>query len=256
MKPKTKKIEAPVAERKYYKVLVDSKTGKALTRFWHACQKCEEAAEDYCKKFGAKYYYEDPKYFAGGVACVAFEAGAKVDEREWRRFMVIDDEQYWVPACEAVRETVEVPSREYQMKDSWDTMYLRDHIREVRGRGADGSEVSRLVMPKISFRTADGQKDACGRPVVASRKMRRAIIAEQKRLRLPVTTVQQIYGLLGARLPEGRLADQTPTFFVRSATYYIGCAYACGAEGLEEITPQIYKMNADLAEYEARQQGN
>lgn len=258
MKPSTtKKAEAQAQEVRYfYRVPVESATGKLISRFWHACQKCEEAADDYCKKFGAKYFYSDPKFFAGGVACVAFADDAKVDEKEWRKFMVLDGVQYYIPACEAVRDAVEVPSREYQLRDSWDTMYLRDKIQEVHVPTDDGTTVKKLMMPKISFRPVGQQTDPQGRPIQASRKQRRAIIAEQKRLKLPVMTVQQIYRIFGAQLPEGRISQETPTFFLRSTTYYIGCAYPCSAKGLEEITAQQYRMNQSLAEREAARAAN
>lgn len=258
MKPSTtKKAEAQGQDvRHYYRVAAESATGKAITRFWHACQKCEEAADDYCKKFGAKYFYSNPQFFAGGVACVAFAEGEKVDEKLWRKFMVLDGDQYYVPACEAVRESVEIPSREYQLKDSWDTIYLRDKIQEISVPTEDGQTVKKVVMPKISFRPVGEQTDLQGRPIQASRKQRRAIIAEQKRLKLPVMTVQQLYRILGAELPEGRLSESTPTFFLRSTTYYIGCVYPCRAKGMEEITPQQYRMNQSLAEREEKRAAN
>lgn len=252
MKPKTKNvIEVPTDGRHYYKVLVDSKTGKLISRFWHACQKCEEAAEDYCKKFGAKYYYSDPKYFAGGVVCVAFADGKKVDEKEWRKFAVLEGDQYYLPACNVERDMVEVPNREFQLKDTWDTLYQRDHIREQLVKEEDDQTRKTLCVPRLRFLPVHDQHDAKGRLPQGSRALRRAVVAEQKRLKLPTVGVDQIYRILGAQLPEGKLSDTTPTFFVRSVTYYIGCAYPCTAEGLEEITPQIYKMNADLAMVEA-----
>lgn len=249
----TKKA-ATLTERHFYKVAADSATGKAINRYWHACIKCEQAAEDYCKKFGATYYYSDPKYFAGGVACVAFAEGEAVDERLWQKFMTIGGEQYYVPACRAERGSVEVPNRDYQLRDTWDTMYLRDRIQEVTVKADDGSTVKRLMMPKISFRPLGEQTDPQGRTIQASRKQRRAIIAEQKRLKLPVMTVQQLYRIFGAVLPEGRLSQETPTFFLRSTTFYFGCAYPCEAKGLTEVTAQQYRMNQSMAERELRRQ--
>ncbi len=236
----------------YYKVLVDSKTGKLITRFWHACQKCEEAAEDYCKKFGAKYYYSDPKYFAGGVACVSFADDKKVDEKEWQKFAVLEGDQYFVPACKVERDMVEIPNREYQLKDSWDTLYLCDRITEQTVKTDDGQMRKALCVPRLRFLPMHDQHDRTGRLPRGSRALRRAVTAEQKRLKLPTTTVQQFYRFLDAKLPEGKLSELTPTFFIRSASYYLGCAYPCEAAGLEEITPQQYRMNQDLAMKEAK----
>jgi len=258
MKPKattTKKESAP-AQNHYYKVPVDSETGKLITRFWHACQKCEKAAETYCKHFGAQYYYSDPNYFAGGVACVSFKEGEKVNEKEWRKMGDFEGIAYYLPAVEAVKTEVKIPSRDYELKDSWDTIYLRDRIREVTMLDGEGNEEKQLVIPKVCFRPVGEQLDPQGRVVQASRKMRRAIMAEQKRLRLPVMSVQQLYRILGAIIPEGRLADVTPTFFLRSTTYYIGCPYPCGAKGLKTITQAQYHMNQCYAIREAEKKEN
>lgn len=250
MKPKTSttKKEAQPSENHYYKVPVDSETGKLITRFWHACDKCEKAAETYCKHFGAEYYYSDPNYFAGGVACVSFKEGEKVSEKEWRKIGDFEGIAYYLPAVEAVRTEVEIPSRDYELKDSWDIIYLRDKIRETPDH--------RLMIPKIGFRPAGEQLDPQGRVVQASRKMRRAIVAEQKRLRLPVMKIQDLYRILGAVIPEGRQADVTPTFFLRSTTYYIGCPYPCGAKGLKTITQAQYHMNQCYAVREAERKEN
>ena len=250
MKPKTEKTVAP-GTRHFYRVPAEGQTGKLITRYWHACQKCEEAEEDYCKKFGAKYWYNDPNYFAGGVVCVAFDEGVTPDPKEWTPFGVFEGLQYYRPACNAVKEMVEIPSRDFKLYDSWDTTYLRDRIQEQTVVAEDGGTRKRLMIPKVTFRPLEPEQKAKGRPVQASRKLRRAVIAEQKRLKLPVMTVQQLYRILGAELPDGKLSETTPTFFLRSETYYVGCDYPCRAKGMEEITPQQYRMNQSLAEREA-----
>ena len=77
---KTKKAEAQAkTERHYYKLPLESSIGRLIERFWHACEKCEQAADDWCKKVGAKYYYSDPHFFAGGVGCVTFGDGDEPD---------------------------------------------------------------------------------------------------------------------------------------------------------------------------------
>lgn len=223
----------------YYKVTADSATGKLILRFLHACKKCELAADDWCKKFGAKYYCDDPKYFAGGVACVAFDE--EPDPKLWRPYVRVGDEQYYLPACEAVADKVEIPNREYALKDSWDTMYLRDKIYEAPDK--------KLYVARLSFRPAGEQKDKHGRPIQAGRKLRQAITAEQKRLKLPVMTVAQIYLILRATLPQnGRIADRTPIVFLYGASIYVGAFYPCTAKGLEPITMQQCRTKACLFE--------
>ena len=220
----------------YYKVLADSQTGKRLLAMLHACKKCEQAADDWCKKFGAKYYCDDPNYFAGGVACVAFDA--EPDPKLWREYTTVDGEQYYLPACEAVADKVEIPNRDYALRDTWDTMYLRDQIREVKETAEDGATVKRLYVARLTFRPAGEQLDSLGRVIQAGRKLRRAIGAEQKRLRLPVVSVQQVYQAFGAVVPDGRLVPRTPIVFLYGASLYLGSAYPCEAKGLTEITMQ------------------
>lgn len=220
----------------YYKVLADSATGKRLLSLLHACKKCEMAADEWCKKFGASYYCDDPNYFAGGVACVAFDKTP--DPKLWREYTTVDGEQYYLPACEAVADRVEIPNRDYALRDTWDQMYLRDQIREVTEHSDDGTAVKRLYVARLSFRPVGDQIDPQGRPIQAGRKLRRAIGAEQKRLRLPVITVQQVYKAFGAVVPGGRIEPHTPIVFLYGASIYIGSAYPCEAKGLTAITMQ------------------
>ena len=51
--------------------------------------------------------------------------------------------------------------------------------------------------------------------------------------------------ILKADLPEKVKEPTTPTFFPYRSRYFIGCAYPCLSSDLTEITPQIYRMNAD-----------
>lgn len=238
MKPKNEREGQTLLPENYhyYKVLAESATGKRLLGLLHACKKCEQAADDWCKKFGAKYYCDDPNYFAGGVACVAFDAAP--DPKLWREYTTVEGEQYYLPACEAVPDRVEIPNREYALHDTWDTMYLRNQIREVVEKLDDGTEVKRLYVARLSFRPAGNQTDSHGRPVQAGRALRRAIGAEQKRLRLPVVSVQQVYQAFGAVVPDGRIIASTPIVFLYGASLYIGSAYPCEAKGLTEITMQ------------------
>jgi len=240
MKPKTTKKKTAPFEGHFYKVLVESHTGNLMVKFWHACDKAVEAADAWCQKFGAKYFYEDPRYFAGGVGCVSF-GDEQPDAKLWKCIGDIDGEKVYLPACDAVREMVPIPSRDYALHNTWDTFYLKDHIIEQTVANEDGGETKVLMVPKISFRPSTPQKDTHGRSVAAGNKMRRAIGAEQKRLKLPVMTVQQLYQILDAKLPDGRLVDTTPTFFQYSTTLYIHVAYECQAKGLTEITAQQYR---------------
>ena len=96
----------------------------------------------------------------------------------------------------------------------------------------------------LQLRPAGEQIDPQGRVIQAGRKLRRAIGAEQKRLRLPVVSVQQVYQAFGAVVPDGRLVPRTPIVFLWGASLYIGSVYHCGAEGLTAITMQQCRIAA------------
>lgn len=96
---KTTKVKAQESDqRHYYKVMVDTATGKLITRFLHACHKCELQADDWARRFGATYRWDNPRCFAGGVACVSFDK--EPDLRQWKPFGVINGEQTYLPAVE------------------------------------------------------------------------------------------------------------------------------------------------------------
>ena len=226
--------------RYFYECAQDSELGKKISAFWQKCIRCEEAAEKYAKAMGAETYYEDPQYFAGGCLCVAFANDANIDRGMWREAGREHDSgvPYYVPDVESRMGYEEIPHRDYALKDTFCRIYKRDSILQKDGK---------LVVPYMEFyRKADSTTGT------ASRGLRKAIKAEVRRRRLPVMTVGSLLAILGADLPEKMIQPTTPTFFPHRSRYFIGCDYACSSPGLEEITPQIYKMNCDKHEREER----
>jgi len=229
----------------FYECAQDSDLGKMISDFWQKCLRCEEAAERYAKSMGAVTYYEDPQYFAGGCLCVAFAEGVKVDKGMWRE---AGREQeggtpYYVPDVESRIGYEEIPHRDYALKDTYCRLYKRDSILQKDGK---------LVVPYIEFFRDEEPISTNMLPRVASRGLRKAIKAEVKRRKLPVMPVGRLLTILGASLPKKITDPTTPTFFPHQSKYFIGCDYACKAADLEEITPQIYRMNADKHEREER----
>ena len=78
----------------YYEFPQDSEVGKKLADFHKACIEAEEKAEEWAKKQGAKGYYDDPDYFAGGVRAVMFDK--KPSKRVWKEAGVVNGEPIYV----------------------------------------------------------------------------------------------------------------------------------------------------------------
>ena len=230
----------------FYECAQDSDLGKKISDFWKKCLRCEEAAEKYAKSMGAVSYYEDPQYFAGGCLCVAFGKDANVDLTMWREALREQDGDktpYYIPDVENRVGYVEIPHRDYALKDTYCRIYKRDSILQKDGK---------LVVPYIEFYRDEDPISPNMLPRVASRGLRKAIKAEVRRMKLPVMTIGSLLSILDADLTEVVKDQTTPTFFPYRSRYYIGCDYACMSSDLEEITPQIYRMNADMHEREER----
>lgn len=225
----------------YYQTPIDSPTGERISRFWHQCSKCEQAAEDYAKKMGATFFYSDPRYFAGGVVCIAFAEGQRIDKKVWRTAGIdhSDGMTYYEPAVQSRTDLQEIPNRDYALKDSADRIYNRHRIVERDGK---------LYVPYVEFYGEQG-----------TRSLRKAIKAEIMRRRLPVMHTKQLLAILAdttvaatANVSEVSPSDVTPTFFPFRSRYVIGTDQDCSSNhDLEPITPRytscIYKLNCRQA---------
>lgn len=229
----------------YYKLLQESATGHKLHEFWHACIKAEEAAENYARLMGAECYYSDPKYFAGGVACVSFAEGIKPNPKMWREAGEIDGQMQYEPNVDKRGDLVEVPDADYKPQNSFDCLFSQAQPA-IERNGKWYRQCLRFEYHEPEGRSANGKR-------VASRDVRKAIKAEVMRMRLPVVKVERLLEVLQADwLPEAdgkprRGLEQTPTFFAYEQYYIIGCQYECKAKGLVDITPQQHRTFQDLA---------
>lgn len=239
----------------FYEVPADSKTGEKISRFWEKCIRCEQAAEKYAKKMGGKYYYSDPRYFAGGVVCIAFDEGQRIDKQVWRVSGVDrqDGVTYYEPDCRERTGAVEVTSRDYKPQDTFCRYHDQERIFEREGK---------LFVPYVEFYRDEpaGPKRYDGHAErQASRGLRKAIKAEVQRKRLPVMRTEALLHILGADTGvagAGASEPSTPTFFAFRSRYFIGCDYDCsGNPDLKGISPQMYNLNRSRCELESRRGG-
>lgn len=258
--------------RFYYQLFIDSPVGRRLTDYWRSCMSVERLAERYVKRMGGQYYYDDPAYFAGGVSFISFPDNRPTDPQMWREVGTqhadgsFDDARsegykgavaegdivYFGPNVHKVVEWVDIPDKDFRPQDTFDHVYDKHPVER------DGKWFVKCI--RFEYHEPPGRSDKTLR--VASRTVRRAIKAELKRMRLPVMRVEPLLNLLGAEWLQTDTADgkpvaapqSTPSFFPFEEHYYIGCEYACKAEGLREISPQTYKTYTDKYERLMRRQ--
>ena len=231
----------------YYKLLQESATGRKLAAFWQACIKVERRAEAYAKSMGAQYYYSDPKYFAGGVACVGFADKVQPNLKMWREAGEVDGQMQYVPNVDKHVEWVEVPDAQKMPQNTFDCIY-NPHQQPVERDG----KLYRSCL-KFEYHEESGRSDQGVR--VASRDIRKAIKAEVHRIKLPVVKVETLLQLLQADwLPADKTdgkpvkgPQSTPTFFTYEQYYVVGCEYECKSVDMVDITPQQYRTFSDLA---------
>ena len=137
----------------YYKIDAQSNTGKQMQTLLCICHSCEKAADDWCRKVGAVTYYSSPRAFTGGVECVCF-GDKKPDPQEWRPYMTIEGEQYYVPACQT-RLNLKERKREVVAIEDYEPRQSATALRKAMKR-----ERQRIALPTISIATIYTMLDA------------------------------------------------------------------------------------------------
>ena len=260
----------------YYRLLIDSPTGRLLTAFWHSCVSVERLAEKYAKRMGGEYYYSDPKYFAGGVIYISFPNNKPTDPMMWREvgiqhedgsFIGVRDERYpecrehlqkgdvvyFQPNVNKRLDWVEVDGADFQPTNTFDTIYNPPAVLRRDDKG-----VEHYMMQCLKYEYDEPPGRSANGLRTASQTVRRAIKAEQQRCHLPVMKVEPLLKLLGAVVPvpeQGKPKSvdmSTPTFFAYEEHYYIGCNYECEAEGLRSISQQTHRTYQCKAENAAK----
>lgn len=224
----------------FYRFDAATKLGRDFRRLWHWCINADRARERFKEKVGAVAYCPDEQTFAGGVVGVFFADDAKVDNRMWQACGKADDGTVcWVPICKRRRGTIVLKEGQFRPSDTATRIYDRAPITGKDGKTLYGyTELYR--------------DDAKCKPKDKRRKMpyhvRKSIRIEKARMTLPVVRTETILGLLGADLTCGKGSDGkpyivrlvTPVFFEYEEFFYVGVAYPCHADGIEEIGAEAY----------------
>ena len=93
-----------ISMKYYYEFSLESEAGKNMLDFHNACIMAEQKAEEWAKNMGAKGYYDDPHYFAGGVTAVMFDK--KPSKRVWKEAGKVNGETIYVLNCPADRKNM------------------------------------------------------------------------------------------------------------------------------------------------------
>lgn len=216
----------------YYKFPADTHEGKQLRSFHRAAMKAEREAERYAKRVGALAYYEDPNGFAGGVGCVTFKEGKKVNPNVWRFVGKQEetDERLYMPNARVTAGSRMLKAGETVPRDS--ARRIWQDVKPVEG---DGERMATYL--DIAPAITDAPR--------ADREA--AVQAERWRLKLPVVRLSSFYQIVhadlttidGTQAPK-KIQERTPVFFFYHGCYYIGLDHPIHHDGFEEINQYTF----------------
>ena len=239
-------------KRYYYQFDCTSELGKQFRRMWNRCMKADKARVAFQEKVGAVAHCPNDAMFAGGVDGVFFADDAKVDRKIWQEAGKSDDGSIcWLPICKRRTGKLRLSKGAKRPADTA-TRIFGEVFTEKNGRTA---------VKYVELYRDDKYSNPMRSRSDVPHHVRRSIRIERARLKLPVVSVLQVLNLLQADLSGGKsdgkmhiVRPVTPTFFEYWRKFYIGCAYPCHAEGMEEISSWAY-MEAACALREVERMG-
>lgn len=255
-------------KRLFYRFEVNSDIGRQFRLLWNECNKAERAAESFAKKVGAKTYYGNASAFTGGVECVSFADGTKINKKIWR--MVgkdADGLEQWVPGVKHRSDVMVLPRKDFKPSDTATRIYDRRvlswpmvrHLHTVEEWAKlahvaieDDQWLEEVMGQSFFVRYVELYRDdEDSKPKDKrwrlSHVARESIRIERERLKLPVVKMSRFHQLLqadkSAVMNEGKptiVQESTPTFFEYNRFFYLGIDYPCLADGLTELSSKAY----------------
>lgn len=213
----------------YYKTSEDSETGKELTRFWRECEKVERMAETYAKNMGASEFFFASEGFTGGVEWLVFENPDKVSVERWKEGPTMaDGTRIWKPNVTVIIRK----DKDGKIHTAYDSPF-----KKAKNQYKNGHET------KYSRGRLAGKH---------SKNFLTAVIAEKKRMALPVVTVDALYHVLGLRhlqVPNEEVPSLSslPTFFAYKDEFYVSCDDPSEKKDMELINFEVYRFNQNMA---------
>lgn len=260
-------------ERHFYRFDTSSALGKQFRTLWNECNKAERAADSFAKKVGAKTYYGNAAAFTGGVECVSFKEGTKINKKMWR--MVgkdADGLEQWVPDVKHRSDVMVLPRKDFKPSDTATRIYSKQvlewfmvkdrHTLEEWAKIAnikltDDDDLNAYNVRKelenayfvryVELYRDDEDSKPKDRRWKLSHVARESIRIERERLKLPIVKMSRFHQLLqadkSAVMNEGKptiVQESTPTFFEYNRHFYLGIDYPCLADGLTELSSKAY----------------
>ena len=263
-------------ERYYYRCESTSEIGKKFRKLLNDCQKAEKAQMEFGRKCGAESVVPVDSAFEGGVIGVLFKDDEKVNRTVWTE--IVKDEKdgkiIWRPNCEQRQGAIIAKSESYRPSNTATRIYSYQQVgwlmvkhlhtasewyqkarlflsgKDLTGDWDEDEQiVGKLLSGKKFIPYTELYREDTKKPIREMSKLQReAIDLERQRMLLPVVTPQQVFAMLKANLmadaKEGQkyvvVKPETPTFWEYDGYWYIGCAFPCRAEGLEEISGEAY----------------
>ena len=267
----------------FYRFDSGSELGKKFRSFLYECDKANRAADTYCAKVGAKTFYGNESVFAGGVMCVGFAEGEKVDKRLWRSIGKDGDGyEMWEPNVKKREDVIILPRRDFRPSDTASRVYHKRpsrwqdvinmhskgewiEIAKTAVHGDAGKDWEKAVEKlskeifckyvEIYVNDEQRREQATNPHYHMPLWMKRAIHLELQRIKLPTVNIQPLYAMLETDLTDGKDVQKmkivqpvTPIYFELYGRHYIGIDQPCNNAQLEAITPE--KFNIKRHEFE------
>ena len=264
-----------MAKHYYYRCDSASEIGKKLKRLLNDCQKAERAQMDFGRKCGAESIVPVDDNFEGGVIGVTFADDDKVNKTLWKEIVKDrDGKTIWRPNCECREGVVISKNDRYRPSDTATRLfdYKQRTFAEVKhlytaqqwydlgrqfladsqlmgNREENTALIEKTLSEKRFIKYAELYRTDTDKSIREMSKLQReAINLEHRRRMLPVVKPLRVFSLLGADMmadmPEnkqtGFVKPETPTFWEYAGYWYVGCVFPCKAEGLTEISSEVY----------------
>jgi hypothetical protein len=241
-------------KRYFYRCDSASVLGKQLRKLLNDCQKAERAQMEFGRRCGAESVVPVDSAFEGGVVGVVFANDASVNKTVWKE--IVKDEKdgkmIWRPNCEQRQGAIVAKSEKYRPSNTATRIYGYQQVgwEMVKHLFPDGEPLGTLEKEKARYILyTELYREDTKKPLREMSKLQReAINLERQRMLLPVVTPQRVFATLQADMmadaKKGQrfrvVKPETPTFWVYNGWWYVGCAYPCMADELEEISSEAY----------------
>ena len=260
-------------KNKFFKIELKSETGKKLLDLLQTCISAEKQAMEYVMRVAGTghEYYESESGMVGGIDYVVFREDEKVDPNVWRKACVMDGkDNCYVPNVKIGYGVAMLTSEKFKPSDT-KTREFFDEIFSFRQVFLNQpvefwSQISGIPYAKIAKETNPMKQCLLINSVLGNEKFiryreysnpnekkdktkndrnfTRALDYEKRRLKLPVVSIESLYGILGAVIPVKQKKNQghfTPVWFKNEDSWYVSMSFDSKNKDLKKILEGTFK---------------